>query len=234
MRTTAGWTPTTPSRSRTTTTPSHMGFRALRVINEDRVAPRRASARTRTGTWRSSPTCSRGDRAPGQHGHAGRAARGEVQRMTAGTGVLHSEMNRTRTEELHFLQIWILPERKGLTPSYEQKAFTRAGAPGPLPAGGVAGGAGRRAEGAPGPAAVQHAAGQGRADRVHAGPGPACVAAAGARRGDAQRRGAEGRGRRGRVRASPGWCSPPPSRSRRCCSTWPEARPQPPDARSTP
>jgi redox-sensitive bicupin YhaK (pirin superfamily) len=48
---------------------------------------------------------------------------GEVQRMTAGTGVLHSEMNGF-DQELHLLQIWILPERQGLTPSYEQKAFS--------------------------------------------------------------------------------------------------------------
>jgi hypothetical protein len=56
-------------------------------------------------------------------GSVGVLRAGELQRMTAGTGVLHSEKNNTG-EELHFLQIWILPERKGLTPSYEQKAFT--------------------------------------------------------------------------------------------------------------
>ena len=88
--------------------PAHMGFRALRVINEDRVA-----ARSGFGTHPHRDSL----------GTLGVLRAGELQRMTAGTGVLHSEMNRSG-EALHFLQIWILPERQGLTPSYEQKAFT--------------------------------------------------------------------------------------------------------------
>src|SRR5207248_3134616 len=52
---------------------------------------------------------------------------GELQRMTAGTGVLHSEFNPSPEEAVHRRQIWLLPERKGLEPSYEQKAFSAAG-----------------------------------------------------------------------------------------------------------
>jgi redox-sensitive bicupin YhaK (pirin superfamily) len=48
---------------------------------------------------------------------------GEVQRMSAGTGILHSEMNGSATESVHLFQVWILPERQGITPSYEQRAF---------------------------------------------------------------------------------------------------------------
>lgn len=108
--------------------PDHMGFRALRVINEDRVAPERGF---------------------GTHGHAdmeivtyvlagalahrdslgsGETLRpGEFQRMTAGTGITHSEFNPSATEPVHLYQIWLLPERPGLPPTYEQRAFPAAG-----------------------------------------------------------------------------------------------------------
>jgi quercetin 2,3-dioxygenase len=105
--------------------PAHTGFRALRVINDDRVAPGQGF---------------------GMHGHRdmeiitfvlegslehkdslgnGSIIRpGELQRMSAGTGVRHSEFNPSPKESVHLYQIWLLPERNGLKPSYEQKTFT--------------------------------------------------------------------------------------------------------------
>ena len=102
----------------------HMGFRALRVINEDTVAPGQGFGAHRHEDMEIISIVMEGSLAhKDSTGGEGVLRPGEVQHMSAGTGVVHSEFNGSHSEPVHFFQVWILPEREGITPGYEQKLF---------------------------------------------------------------------------------------------------------------
>ncbi len=107
--------------------PERIGFRALRVINDDRVQPARGFGSHSHRDMEIITYVLSGELAHRDSLGNGSVIRpGDVQRMSAGTGVVHSEMNPSRTEPVHFLQIWIVPDRAGHRPGYEQKAFSES------------------------------------------------------------------------------------------------------------
>ncbi len=107
--------------------PEHMGYSVLRVINEDVIAPAQGFGMHSHKDMEIVTYMLQGAiRHEDSMGNGSVIRAGDVQRMTAGTGVTHSEFNASATEPAHLLQIWLLPERDNIEPGYEEKQFDEA------------------------------------------------------------------------------------------------------------
>ena len=112
--------------------PGHTNFRSLRVINEDIVAPEMGfGMHPHRDMEIITYVISGALRHRDSMGNTAVMRAGDVQRISAGTGILHSEINESTEEPVHLLQIWIIPDRKGVTPGYAEKSYAQA-APGKL------------------------------------------------------------------------------------------------------
>lgn len=113
--------------------PKHMGVSSLRVINDDTVAPNQGFGRHGHRDMEIISYVTQGSlRHEDSEGHKHVVSVGDIQRMSAGTGVMHSEYNASNRENVKFFQIWIQPNKMGIKPSYEQKSIPQKGALTPL------------------------------------------------------------------------------------------------------